>query len=135
MKDHEMSVRRWRWLSRWAVGLGIAALATVGVTAVSPAAAQATEICPIQPFSCYPTDDPDGTYASELIDSAQGFSSSSIEEAVVNARANALAECKRRANLAHATEPKIHGGEGEAYPVIGGWRAALRNIECRYRVV
>jgi hypothetical protein len=133
-----MSVRRWRRLGRPAVGLLIAGFATVGVIAVSPTAAHAIDPCPIQngvTTNCLIYEDPEGVYASELIASAVGFSSISSEDAIFNARENAQAECRRRARLANATEPKIYGGSGEVYDLGGNnYRAIFMRVECRYRV-
>ena len=130
MKVRDVLIRRRRWLG--GVALGIAALATVSVIVVSPAAAYASEICPIIDVEgpCDEAPPAPRTIYLDIESEAWGISA---ESALNSAQYDAEQQCFSLAAADHGRFTRATFYYGNAHNYGGLWKALAR-VQCSYVV-
>jgi len=130
VKVRDMLVRRRRWLGGAAVG--IAALATISVIVVSPAAAYASEICPIIDVGgpCDEAPPVSRTVYLDIESEAWGISG---DAALASAQFDAEQQCFSLAAAEGGRFTRAEFYYGHATNQGGLWKAIAR-VQCRYVV-
>jgi hypothetical protein len=128
MKVRDMVVRRRRWLGAF----GIAALATISVVVVSPAAAYASEICPIIDVSG-PCDEAPPISRTVDIDIEAEAWGLSPESAFYSAEADAEQQCFALAAAEGGVITRATPLYGRSTYQGGLWKAMAR-VHCHYVV-
>ena len=130
MKVRDMLVRRRRWLG--GVAVGVAALATISAIVVSPAAAYASEICPIIDTTEICDEAPPVPRTGNLVIESEAWGISA-EAALYIAQADAEQQCFALSAAEGGRYTRAEFFYGNAHNYGGLWKAMAR-VQCTYVV-